>query len=80
MSYTLTQAEYSALKGKLTRAIHSGSPTEIIAVAHDARLIFDSKGYPDDWNRWRIAVDDFQFDSDNDIRSAARAESDAWAA
>ena len=61
MSYTLTQKEYSNLKSRLTRAINSKDPKKIIDAANYADVIFESKGFPDDWSRWQRAKDDAQF-------------------
>lgn len=57
-SYTLTQREYSTLKGRLTRVIRAGDPQKIIDEVDRAERIFDEKGWPDAWSRWTCARDD----------------------
>jgi len=61
MSYTLTQAEFSALKTKLTRAINSKDPQRICRTADAALAIFEEKGYPDAWHRWQVAKQDAEW-------------------
>lgn len=58
MSYTLTQAEFTKLKSKLTRAINSKDDAKIIKTCDEALEIFDAKGWPDDWRRWERAKED----------------------
>ena len=58
MSNTLTQAEYRRLKTRLTRAINKADPDKIIAEVDYAEAIFDDKGYPDLWYRWKRARED----------------------
>lgn len=58
MDYKLTQAEFTKLKSKLTRAINSKDHDKIIATVDEAMSIFDDKGYPDNWHRWQRAKDD----------------------
>ena len=58
MNYTLTQAEYSRLKTKLTRAINSKDNARIIRTVDEAESIFEEKGYPDLWYRWIRARED----------------------
>jgi len=55
MSYTLTQREYRNLKSRLTRAINSGDPRKVQRECLHAWRIFEAKGYPDAWHRWRNA-------------------------
>jgi len=56
--YTLTQAEYRRLKGRLSRALNSGDCDKIIREAKYALAIFEEKGSPDDWSRWERAKED----------------------
>ena len=56
--YTLTKRELTALKAKLTRAARSGDPTKVLQACKDAFRVFDTKGYPDCWHRWRRAAED----------------------
>lgn len=58
MSYTLTQAEFTKLKAKLTRAIKSKDHARIIRTADEAMAIFEEKGYPDNWHNWERAKED----------------------
>lgn len=58
MSYTLTQAEFTKLKSKLTRAKNSKDPDKIIATVDEAMVIFADKGYPDNWHNWERAKED----------------------
>lgn len=69
---TLTQAEYSRLKSRLTfrqnklkAAKKSGdtagvkhSARQVISEVHYAFGIFQSKGYPDQWANWERAKED----------------------
>jgi len=61
-TYTLTQKEYSALKGRLTRAKNSKDPRKIISEVDYAIGIFEAKGYPDAWMNWQRAKEDAEFD------------------
>jgi|JI9StandDraft_1071089.scaffolds.fasta_scaffold493384_2 hypothetical protein len=61
MCYTLTQKEYVRLKGRLTKAINSKDEDKIIAECDYAVGIFEKRGYPDDWARWKRAKDDALF-------------------
>lgn len=85
--YILTAALHRKLKSRLTRARNSGDPRKVIAAVKEARASFNAFGYPDDWNRWRIAVDDLTFlprdakmsnDERHEIEALARQESDCW--
>jgi len=62
------QRQYRQLKGNLTRAEKAGHPGRIIDECINALEIFMATGYPDDWSRWRRALDDAIF--------AARRRSD----
>lgn len=59
---TLTQKEFSALKGQLTRAKtlakKTGDPEIIIKACDKALAIFEEKGYPDSWNTWKVAKEE----------------------
>ena len=70
MGYTLSQAEYTKLKSKLTRAINSKNNDNIIKTCNEALTIFEAKGYPDSWSNWERAKDDAE--------SAKRRESGGW--
>lgn len=67
-TYTLTQKEYSNLKRRLTtlenRAKRVESITNYKAIIREcdhAFEVFESKGFPDNWSRWRRASDDAYF-------------------
>ena len=70
MGYTLSQAEYTKLKSKLTRAINSKNNDSIIKTCNEALAIFEAKGYPDSWSNWERAKEDAE--------SAKRRESGGW--
>lgn len=57
-SYTLTQKEHTALKGRLMKVVNAGDPEKIIAEAEHAIKLFEEKGWPDDWSRWERAKED----------------------
>ncbi len=59
--YSLTQAEYKKLKTALTRAINSKDPDKIIKTVNHAEAIFEEKGFPDAWARWKVAKEDAEF-------------------
>lgn len=59
--YTLSKAEYTNLKSRLTRAINSKDHKRIVDECDRAFAIFDDKGYPDDWSRWQRAKEDASF-------------------
>lgn len=56
--YTLTNREYATLKLRLSRALKKGDPSAVMAAVIDAEAVFEEKGFPDDWSRWRRAADD----------------------
>ncbi len=56
--YTLTQKEFVASKSALTRAKNSGDPDKVLKTVTEAVRLFDSKGWPDNWPSWRIALED----------------------
>jgi hypothetical protein len=46
-------------KAALTRAVNTGDPEKIAAVCKAAVAEWNKIGaWPDDWNRWQIALDD----------------------
>jgi hypothetical protein len=68
MSYTLTQAEFTTLKSKLTRVLKSKNNDAIIAECNRAMAIFEQKGYPDNWSNWERAKDDATFAKSRESR------------
>jgi len=62
----LTRAEFTRLKGRLTRAVNKAKaePNEVelwraVEAERDyAFAIFDEYVWPDDWARWERAADD----------------------
>ena len=54
----LTQSEYSNLKRRLTLAKRSGDRTRIEQEVRHAVATFNEKGWPDDWARWKVALED----------------------
>lgn len=77
MAYTLTRQEYSKAKAALTRARNSGDDGKLLDTVKAARHLFDRKGYPDNWSRWRNALEDLLW-GDRDCREDALAERDEW--
>lgn len=71
--YTLTQQEYRNLKSRLTRAKNRG-PSYVEAEVRHAFGVFREKGYPDDWARWRGALEDAgqRLSMDGNYREAQR--------
>ena len=55
--YTLTKAELTKLKSRLTRAKKAG-PVQVLQVTSDAFELFEHKGYPDCWSNWERARGD----------------------
>ena len=53
--YSLTKAEYTQLKRKLTIAKNSKNPDKIIEACAEAFNVFDDRGYPDNWHNWERA-------------------------
>lgn len=59
----LTQAQFSAAKSRLTRAINSGDPRKVIdtVTAQFAEWDAGDYAYPDDWHRWQRASEDAEW-------------------
>ncbi len=61
-NYTLTQAEFTALKSRLTRVVNAAKRTgdhqAVVDEAQRAQAVFAEKGWPDDWARWQRAEED----------------------
>jgi hypothetical protein len=59
MTTYLTQKEFSAAKGRLTRAQKRG-PLDVIAEVRKTIGDWNERGvaWPDDWARWQRAYDD----------------------
>lgn len=54
----ISNEEYRRLKSALTRAKNSGDGMKLLKTVEAAVAIFNAKVWPDDWNLWRIALDD----------------------
>jgi hypothetical protein len=57
----LTQKQYSAAKGRLTRAKKKG-PEAVIAEVERTFLDWEGYAWPDDWRRWESAKEDAEFE------------------
>jgi hypothetical protein len=59
IDYARMNRESRAMKSALTRAINSGQRDRVLLVCAAAVAAWDDIGaWPDDWNRWQIALDD----------------------
>lgn len=75
MAEYLTRAEFARQKSRLTRAINSGSPMNVLKAVEDTVEEWHGKAWPDDWARWARALDDAyhkfcrspEYDDDQDI-------------
>lgn len=71
IDYALMSREYPKLKGALTRARNSGDPVKVLRAVERFLKLSDEVGcMPDDWSRWRNALedayDDFQRSDDGE--------------
>lgn len=57
----LDKQSYRAHKSALTRAKKVG-PEKVALVCAAALQDFEDNGYPDDWHRWQVALQDAQFE------------------
>lgn len=83
----LTKQEYSTLKRNLTRAQRSSDDPVVVAekvyeAVKAAVKLFDERVWPDDWPRWRIALDDaatrLRFHDTRELAEKLRGASYAW--
>lgn len=59
IDYDLMRREHPKLKAALTRAKNSGDPMKVAKAVDRAVQVWDQVGcWPDDWNTWRIALED----------------------
>lgn len=60
IDYVAVNREFRRQKGRLTRAINSGNPDNVVLACADAVREWDQPGraWPDDWTRWQRALDD----------------------
>lgn len=65
----LSKAQYSAAKGRLTRAVNSGDHKRVIATVNAQFAEWDDGdyAYPDDWHRWERA----RYDAEHAMMMAA---------
>lgn len=67
----VSKDDYRRQKTALTRAINSGDPRAILAAVEKTLGQWSGKAWPDDWNRWRIALEDAawksRFDDDDGL-------------
>jgi hypothetical protein len=54
----ISQEDYRRQKTALTRAVNTGDPAAILKAVERAVEAWAGKAWPDDWNRWRIALGD----------------------
>lgn len=54
----ISNADYRRQKAALTRAVNSGDPRRVLATVEKTLGEWRGKAWPDDWNRWRIALED----------------------
>lgn len=59
IDYELAKRQGPRLKSALTRAIKSGSRTQVLVACTNAVDAWDEWGaWPDEWSRWQRALDD----------------------
>ena len=59
IDYARMSSEYPKVKGALTRAENSGDPSKVLAAVERFLKLSDEVGcMPDDWPRWRNALED----------------------
>jgi len=66
----ISNEEYRQQKAALTRAINSGDPRKVLATVEKTLKAWERTVWPDDWSRWRRALED--------AATAARYEHDNW--
>lgn len=54
----VSNADYRRQKTQLTRAINSGDPRRVLRTVERTINEWSGKAWPDDWSRWRIALED----------------------
>ena len=58
MTVYVTNAEFRKQKSRLTRAVNSGDPLNVLKACEDTLAEWAGKAWPDDWSRWARALDD----------------------
>jgi hypothetical protein len=60
IDYPAAKAEHKQQKAALTRAVNAGDPEKVVLACRDAVRQWNAhaRSWPDDWNRWQIALDD----------------------
>ena len=66
----ISNEEYRKQKAALTRAINSGDPRKVLATVEKTLAAWRTSVWPDDWSRWRNALDD--------AATAAKYKHDDW--
>lgn len=66
----ISNEEYRKQKAALTRAINSGDPLKVLAACEKVVNDWSTKVWPDDWSRWRRALED--------AAAKAKQEQDNW--
>lgn len=54
----ITNRDYRRQKTALTRAVNSGDPLKVLTAVERTLGEWHDKAWPDDWHRWRVALDD----------------------
>ena len=57
MTEYVTRREFTTQKARLTRAKNSG-PLAVLVAVEKTLDEWQGKAWPDDWHRWRAALDD----------------------
>jgi hypothetical protein len=58
----ITNAAFKQQKSRLTRAKNSGDPLNVLDAVEKTLGEWEGKVWPDDWNRWRIALEDARWE------------------
>ena len=60
----ISNAEYRQQKSSLTRAVNSGDPVKVLGAVEKTLKAWEGKVWPDEWSRWRNALDDAAWAAD----------------
>lgn len=58
IDYAKANREYRLQRTALTRAVNSGDPAKVVAAVEKALREWEGQPWPDEWSRWRNALDD----------------------
>lgn len=58
MTEYVTKSEFTRQKARLTRAQNSGDPIAVLVAVEKTLDEWYGKAWPDDWHRWRVALED----------------------